>query len=101
MAPPATTSYYVYGAYLASCGSGATTGCPLYQDGAGIYPSSTTPSGLLVLDFGAPCYDPHSLTYGTQLFNTFVCTPMDQLMVMAQAWEPVTASPEPTRRATF
>ncbi len=84
--PPATTSYYVFGAYLAQCGSTATTGCPLWVDGAGTYSSSSTPSGLVILDFGAPCYNPNTLAYGTQLFNTYVCTPHSQLVSLAQAW---------------
>ena len=95
--PPATTSYYVYGAYLAQCGPGATTGCPLYNFGVGTYASSSTPSGLVILDFGAPCYNPNTLVYGTQLFNTFVCTPDDQLVPMAQAWINGFESANPTR----
>src|SRR5205823_4307200 len=95
--PPATTSYYVYGAYLAQCGPGATTGCPLYNFGVSTYASTSTPSGLVILDFGAPCYNPNTLVYGTQLFNTFVCTPDDQLVPMAQAWINGFESANPTR----
>jgi hypothetical protein len=84
--PPPTTSYYVYGAYLAQCGAGTTTGCPLYNFGASTYSPSSAPSGLVILAFGAPCYNPNTLVYGTQLFNTYVCTPDDQLVVLAQAW---------------
>jgi hypothetical protein len=76
----------VYSAYLAQCGPGTTTGCPLYNFGASTYSSSSTPSGLVILAFGAPCYNPNTLVYGTQLFNTYVCTPDDQLVVLAQAW---------------
>jgi len=75
-----------YGAYLAQCGPGTTTGCPLYNFGAGTYTSSGTPSGLVILDFGAPCYNPNTLVYGTQLFNTYVCTADSQLVSLAQAW---------------
>src|SRR6266566_1829686 len=85
-APPATTSYYVFGAYLAQCGPSATAGCPLWVDGAATYSSGSTPSGLVILDFGAPCYNPNTLVYGTQLFNTYVCTPHSQLVSLAQAW---------------
>src|SRR4029077_6456110 len=85
-APPATTSYYVYGAYLAQCGPGTTTACPLYNFGASTYSSSSTPSGLVILAFGAPCYNPNTLVYGTQLFNTYVCTPDSQLASLANAW---------------
>lgn len=80
-APAPTTSLYVYGAYLAQCPSGATSGCPLYTYGT----QDTTP-GLVVLDFGAPCYNPNTLVYGTQLFNTYSCTPDAQLVPLAQAW---------------
>jgi hypothetical protein len=84
--PPALTeSYYVYGAYTSQCGTAATTGCPLYVDGAR---QSVPPSGgLTVLDFGAPCYVPNTTyLYGTQLFNTRGCTPDDQLVPLAAAW---------------
>jgi hypothetical protein len=84
--PAATTSYYVFGAYLAQCGPGATTGCPLYNFGAATYSSSSTASGLVILDFGAPCYNPNTLVHGTQLFNTQVCTPHDRLVALTQAW---------------
>lgn len=84
--PPAPSgSYYVYGAYASGCSAGATTGCPLYVDGAR---QSVPPSGgLAVLDFGAPCYVPNTTyIYGTQLFNTRGCTPDDQLVPLAAAW---------------
>lgn len=98
--PPATTSYYVYGAYLSQCGPGTTTGCPLYVDGAATYSSSSTPSGLVILDFGAPCYNPNTLVHGTQLFNTYVCTPHDQLVLLAQAWIRGYESTNATRTTT-
>ena len=85
-APPTTTSYYVFGAYLDQCGPSATTECPLWVDGAGTYSPSSTPSGLVILDFGAPCYNPNTLVFGSQLLNTYVCTPHSQLVSLAQAW---------------
>jgi hypothetical protein len=96
-APPATISYYVYGAYLAQCGPGTTTGCPLYNFGASTYPSSSTPAGLVILAFGAPCYNPNTLVYGTQLFNTYVCTPDSQLATLANAWIRGYENANPTR----
>jgi hypothetical protein len=69
-APAASSSVYVYGAFVDFCGPGATTGCPLYNDGANApVPAS---GGLTVLDFGAPCFEPATLALGTQLFNSAV-----------------------------
>ncbi|TMD44835.1 MAG: hypothetical protein E6I86_16060, partial [Chloroflexi bacterium] len=85
--PSPASSYYVFGAFLASCGPTATSGCPLYVDGA----DEPSPSGgpLVVLDFGAPCFVPPTTgapIYGTQLFNTTTCTTDDQLLPLAQAF---------------
>ncbi len=81
--PAPASSDYVLGSFVAQCGPQATSGCPLYVDGA----NQTAPSGgaLTVLDFGAPCFDPNGV-YGTQLFNTSSCTTDDQLVPLAQAW---------------
>jgi fibronectin type III domain protein len=83
-APASSTSYYVYGAYVDQCGPTATTGCPLYVDGA----SAPVPSsgGLTVLDFGAPCYNPNTLAWGTQLFISQSCTPDSTLVTLAASW---------------
>ncbi len=84
--PSPASSYYVFGAFVASCGPTATTGCPLYIDGA----DEPSPSGgaLVALDFGAPCFVPSNgpPVYGTQLFNTTTCTTDDQLLLLAQAF---------------
>jgi hypothetical protein len=85
--PSPASSYYVFGAFVASCGPTATSGCPLYVDGA----DEPSPSGgaLAVLDFGAPCFVPPTTgapVYGTQLFNTTTCTTNDQLLPLAQAF---------------
>jgi len=83
--PPApASSYYVYAADAAACTAMATTSCRLYVDGA----DETSPAGgaLMVLDFGAPCFDPVTLVYGSQLFNSSSCTTDDQLLVLAQAF---------------
>jgi Fibronectin type III domain len=83
-APAASSSVYVYGAFVDFCGPGATTGCPLYNDGANApVPAS---GGLTVLDFGAPCFEPATLALGTQLFNSQSCTPDSELVVLAEAW---------------
>src|SRR3989442_8929285 len=81
--PAPASSDYVLGSFVAKCGAQATSGCPLYVDGA----NQTAPSGgsLTVLAFGAPCFDANNV-YGTQLFNTSTCTTDDQLVPLAQAW---------------
>jgi hypothetical protein len=81
--PAPASSDYVLGSFLAQCGPLATSGCPLYVDGA----NQTAPSGgsLTVLAFGAPCFDANGV-YGTQLFFTQSCTADDQLVPLAKAW---------------
>ena len=82
--PSAASSFYVYGSYIDACGLSATTECPLYGDAA----NETVPSagGMTILDFGAPCYEPATLAWGTQLFNSQGCTPDATLVILAQAW---------------
>ena len=82
--PAATSSFYVYGSYIDVCGLSATTDCPLYNDAA----NETIPptGGMTILDFGAPCFEPATLAWGTQLFNSQSCTPDTMLVVLAQAW---------------
>jgi hypothetical protein len=82
--PPATPSLYVYGSYIDSCGPTATTECSLYYDAA----NETVPpaGGMTILDFGAPCFEPATLAWGTQLFNSQSCTPDATLVILAQAW---------------
>ena len=83
-APSPTSSFYVYGAYVDVCGLGATTECPLYEDAA----AEAVPAagGMTILDFGAPCFEPVTLAWGTQLFNSQSCTPDAELVILAQAW---------------
>jgi hypothetical protein len=83
--PPVTPSYYEYYAYLGECGSGATTGCPLYSQGrATVAPSGP---GIVVLDLGAPCSTVSSpIEYGTQLYEGSACTPDSSLQQMVQEW---------------
>ena len=79
-APSNTSSFYVFGSFVDACGLTATTECPLYVDGA----RETVPStgGLTILDFGAPCFEPATLAWGTQLFNSQSCTPDSTLVVV-------------------
>lgn len=81
--PVPASSDYVLGSFVAQCGPQATSSCPLYVDGA----NQTAPSGgaLMVLAFGAPCFDAMGV-YGTQLFNSSSCTTDDKLVPLAQAW---------------
>jgi hypothetical protein len=82
--PPATSSFYVYGSYINVCGLSATTECPLYGDAAN---EAVPPAGgMTILDFGAPCFEPATLAWGTQLFNSQSCTPDTTLVILAQAW---------------
>ena len=82
--PSATSSFYVYGSFIDVCGLTATVECPLYADAA----SEVTPAagGMTILDFGAPCFEPATLAWGTQLFNSQSCTPDSALVTLAQAW---------------
>ena len=82
--PSATSAYYVYGSFVDACGLKATTECPLYDYGAAeAVPAS---GGMTILDFGAPCYEPATLAWGTQLFNSQSCTPNAAIVVLAGAW---------------
>lgn len=82
--PATTSSFYVYGSFIDVCGLSATTECPLYDDAAN---EAVPPSGgMTILDFGAPCFEPATFAWGTQLFNSQSCTPDSALVVLAQAW---------------
>src|SRR6266568_413525 len=83
-APSPSTSFYVFGSYIDVCGLSATTECPLFNDGAIEGAAST--GGITILDFGAPCFEPTTLAWGTQLFNSQSCTPDSTLVILAQAW---------------
>lgn len=82
--PLTTSSFYVYGSFLDVCGLSSTTECPLYDDAAG--EAIPEPGGMTILDFGAPCFEPATLAWGTQLFNSQGCTSDSALVVLAQAW---------------
>jgi hypothetical protein len=85
LAPPSTTSIYVYGTWVETCGPTATTGCPIYVAGANAT-APPAPGGLAVLDNGAPCFNPNSGVYGTELFNTRSCADGQLLAMLAKAW---------------
>jgi Fibronectin type III domain len=82
--PSSTQSIYVYGSFIDICGLGATSGCPLYVDAA----NEAVPlaGGMTILDFGAPCFEPVTLAWGSQLFNSQSCTADSALVILAQAW---------------
>jgi hypothetical protein len=83
--PTVAPSYYEYASYVSSCGPGATTSCPLYVQGQQTY--SPSPPGLVVLDFGAPCYVPTAPTvYGTQMFNGGSCVADSQIQELVSEW---------------
>ena len=82
--PQATSSFYVYGSFIDVCGGAATTECPLYEDGA--TEAVSAGGGMTILDFGAPCFEPATLAWGTQLFDSQSCTPDIFLVILAEAW---------------
>ena len=82
--PSTTSSFYVYGSFVDVCGLNATTECPLYDDAAREAVPPT--GGMTILDFGAPCFEPATLAWGTQLFNSQSCTTDAALVILAQAW---------------
>ena len=83
-APSPSASFYVFGSYVDVCGQSATTECPLYTDGANAAVPPT--GGMTILDFGAPCFEPATLAWGTQLLNSQGCTPDSTLVMLAEAW---------------
>src|SRR5258708_6999560 len=83
-APLPSTSFYVFGSYIDVCGLSAPTEWPRHTDGAIEGAAST--GGITILDFGAPCFEPITLAWGAQLFNSQSCTPDGTLVILAQAW---------------
>jgi hypothetical protein len=85
LAPSVTPSYYEYYSYYSECDSSPSGSCPLYQQGA----STHTPSqnGLVVLDFGAPCYVPSDPSiYGVEMFFQPTCIPDSSLQPLVENW---------------
>ncbi len=83
--PTDTPSYYEYDSYAnGQCGPTATSGCPIYVQGYNTYTPAS--QGLVILDFGAPCYVPGTTTYGAQLFGGDVCVTDAQVGALASRW---------------
>lgn len=84
-APSVTPSYYEYYSYYARCDSGISGSCPLYEQGA----STHTPpeNGLVVLDFGSPCYLPSDPSvYGVEMFFQPTCISDSALQPLVDNW---------------
>ncbi len=89
LVPAATTSYYEFAAYVGECPADpnqATSSCPLYQQGFAQRPVGA--GGIVVLDFGAPCYVYGASTFipGTQLFASATCTPDTVIQSLLEDW---------------
>ncbi len=83
--PSVTPSYYEYYSYYSLCDSSPSGRCPLYEQGA----STHTPSqnGLVVLDFGSPCYVPTDPSvYGVEMFFQPTCIPDTSLQPLVENW---------------
>jgi len=95
LAPSVTPSYYEYYSYYSACDASPTGSCPLYQQGA----STHTPSqnGLVVLDFGSPCYVPSDPTvFGVEMFFQRTCIPAASLRPLVENWISGYESQNPT-----
>jgi hypothetical protein len=85
LAPSVTPSYYEYYSYYSKCDSSPSGSCPLYEQGASAHPPSQ--NGLVVLDFGAPCYVPSAPSvYGVEMFFQPTCIPAASLMPLVENW---------------
>ena len=93
--PAPTNSYYIHAEDAAACPPSSTTSCPVYEEGAyAVVPSG---GGMVVLDFGAPCYLPNSnpRVYGAQLFGSRACSPLPSLAALARRYLQGYASTHP------
>ncbi len=83
--PQASPSYYEFNSYVGQCATGPASACPLYQQGQATYPPS--PAGLIVLDFGAPCFVPTNPSqYGVQPFGGSACVPDPTVATLMSDW---------------
>lgn len=83
--PPAVTpSYYEYYSFYSQCTTSPDPNCPLYQQGASTH--SPSQNGLLVLDFGSPCYVPGTSIYGVEMFFQPTCIPDTSLQPLVENW---------------
>jgi hypothetical protein len=85
LAPSVTPSYYEYYSYYSACHGNPTGSCPLYQQGASTH--TTLQNGLVVLDFGSPCYVPSDPSvYGVEMFFQPTCIPAADLRPLVENW---------------
>ena len=86
VAPSVTPSYYEYNAYYSECTTSPNVNCPLYRQGASAHPPPH--NGLLVLDFGSPCFVPNSspVVYGVEMFFVPTCIPDSSLQPLVENW---------------
>lgn len=85
LVPSVTPSYYEYESYYSKCDYTPNPSCPLYEQGASAL--SPASDGLVVLDFGSPCYDPSNTSvYGVEMFFVATCIPDTSLVPLVQNW---------------
>ncbi|MGH9071433.1 MAG: IPT/TIG domain-containing protein, partial [Acidimicrobiales bacterium] len=84
VAPSVSPSYYEYYTYYTPCAASPNVRCPLYQQGE----STATPpqNGLVVLDFGSPCYVPGTSVYGVEMFFQPTCIPDSSVRSLVENW---------------
>ncbi|HEY6538453.1 MAG TPA: IPT/TIG domain-containing protein, partial [Candidatus Dormibacteraeota bacterium] len=83
VAPSVSPSYYEYYSYYARCTT-LSAGCPLYQQGES---TATAPgNGLVVLDFGSPCYIPGTSIYGVEMFFQPTCIADSSIRALVNNW---------------
>lgn len=100
LSPSVTPSYYEYYSYFSACEFGTNGSCPLYEQGA----STHTPpeNGLVVLDFGSPCYLPtEPSVYGVEMFFQPTCIPDSSLQPLVENWISGYESQNPTNTANL
>ncbi|MGH7697557.1 MAG: IPT/TIG domain-containing protein, partial [Candidatus Dormibacteria bacterium] len=81
--PTVSPSYYEYYAFYSQDCSRLTS-CPLYQQGQTTVAPS--PNGLVVLDFGSPCYVANTSIYGVEMFFTPICVPDTTVRGLVGDW---------------
>lgn len=83
LVPTVSPSYYEYYAYY-SQDCKVLASCPLYQQGQ----TTVTPSpdGIVVLDFGSPCYVPNTSVYGVEMFFQPTCVPDSSVAGLVRDW---------------
>ncbi len=82
--PAASYSYYVASSFIPKCNAQQTSTCPLWLMGADT--SIPTGGAMVILDFGAPCFDPSTHVYGVQTFFQQVCYSPAALQPLFKRW---------------